>query len=278
MYLGDNLLRDGITRPRRGLPQLEPGRADPADPGRRSRRLRRRRARGERRAAGREAEGPAQRPRAGRRLHVHAAIFDAAHSIKPSGRGELEITDAIEHLIDTDRGSSSTSSTAGGRTPGSSRTCSKPTAWCSRTSSSGSTARWTDSRVEGRVAIEKGCELERTVVRGPAIIGARRPHHRRLRRALHGDRPDVADHRLGDRALDRARGLEIRDLHARMEASLLGKNVSLTRSEGMPKTLQFLVGDNAEISIPSGRARGHGRRRACWARRGQCRAGHASTR
>ena len=29
-----------------------------------------------------------------------------------------------------------------------------------------------DSRVEGRVVIEKGAKLERTVVRGPAIIGA----------------------------------------------------------------------------------------------------------
>src|SRR5205814_2014232 len=45
-------------------------------------------------------------------------------------------------------------------------------------------------------------------------------------------------------------GSSIRDLHARMEASLLGKNVSLSRSEGMPKTLRFLVGDNADISIP----------------------------
>jgi len=35
-----------------------------------------------------------------------------------------------------------------------------------------------------------------------------------------------------------------------MEASLLGRNVKLSRSEGMPKTLRFLVGDNADISIP----------------------------
>ena len=45
-------------------------------------------------------------------------------------------------------------------------------------------------------------------------------------------------------------GSSVRDLDARMEASLLGKNVSLSRSEGMPKTLRFLVGDNAEIAIP----------------------------
>ena len=45
-------------------------------------------------------------------------------------------------------------------------------------------------------------------------------------------------------------GSRIVDLPARMERSLLGKDVTLTRSDGMPKTMQFLVGDKAEISIP----------------------------
>jgi hypothetical protein len=34
-----------------------------------------------------------------------------------------------------------------------------------------------------------------------------------------------------------------------MEASLLGRNVKLTRSDGMPKTLRLLVGDSSEIEI-----------------------------
>ena len=34
-----------------------------------------------------------------------------------------------------------------------------------------------------------------------------------------------------------------------MEASLLGRNVKLTRSDGPPKTLRLLVGDNSEIKI-----------------------------
>ena len=42
------------------------------------------------------------------------------------------------------------------------------------------------------------------------------------------------------------------DVHARMEASLLGRNVSLTRSDGMPKTLQMMVGDNSASRHPCG--------------------------
>ena len=56
------------------------------------------------------------------------AIFDSVKRIKPSFRNELEITDAIQDLID--RGLTRHAriwSTAGGRTPASSRTCSRPT-------------------------------------------------------------------------------------------------------------------------------------------------------
>jgi hypothetical protein len=41
----------------------------------------------------------------------------------------------------------------------------------------------------------------------------------------------------------------VEDLGTRMEASLLGREVKLTRSEGMPKTLRMLVGDKSEIKI-----------------------------
>ena len=44
-------------------------------------------------------------------------------------------------------------------------------------------------------------------------------------------------------------GSVVEDLGTRMEASLLGRNVKLTRSDGMPKTLRLLVGDNSEIEI-----------------------------
>ena len=75
MYLGDNLLQGGIADLVRRVPQQRARGADPAHAGPRPGELRRRRARRRRRgrAAGREARRARERPRAGRRLHVHAA-------------------------------------------------------------------------------------------------------------------------------------------------------------------------------------------------------------
>ena len=75
MYLGDNLLQGGIADLVHAFRDARAGGADPAHPGPRPGELRRRRARRRRRgrAAGREAVGARERPRAGRRLHVHAA-------------------------------------------------------------------------------------------------------------------------------------------------------------------------------------------------------------
>jgi glucose-1-phosphate thymidylyltransferase len=179
------------------------------------------------------------------------SIFEAARSIKPSGRGELEITDAIDVLIDSDRRVEPHIVKGWWKDTGKLEDMLEANRLVLEDIESRIDGELDGaSRVEGRVAIEKGAKLERTVVRGPAIIGA-------------GAR--LADSYIGPyTAIDRdvvitgsevehsivLEGSSIRDLHARMEASLLGKNVSLSRSEGMPKTLRFLVGDNADISIP----------------------------
>jgi glucose-1-phosphate thymidylyltransferase len=44
-------------------------------------------------------------------------------------------------------------------------------------------------------------------------------------------------------------GSTVEDIGTRMEASLLGRNVKLTRSDGLPKTLRLLVGDNSAIEM-----------------------------
>ena len=44
-------------------------------------------------------------------------------------------------------------------------------------------------------------------------------------------------------------GSSIRDLEGRIEASLIGRNVRLSRSPALPRAYRFVLGDNAEIAI-----------------------------
>jgi glucose-1-phosphate thymidylyltransferase len=106
-----------------------------------------------------------------------------------------------------------------------------------------------DSRVEGRVVIEPGAVLVNSVVRGPAVIGA----GARIEDAYVGPYSSIGD----DVQVRRSEiehsiilaGSVVEDLGTRMEASLLGREVKLTRSDGMPRTLQMLVGDKSEIKL-----------------------------
>ena len=185
MYLGDNLLRDGIGEfvgvPQRATPTRRS--CSPRSP---TRRLRCRRTRGRARdAAGGEAEAAEERPRAGRRLHVHPS--SSRRRMRSSRAGATSSRSPTRsHLIDRGRHVSRTWSRAGGRTPASSRTCSRPTGWCSTVSRRASRARSTPLTLEGRVVIEKGAQLERTCAGRPS--SGRRRGARRLRRPVHLDR------------------------------------------------------------------------------------------
>ena len=102
MYLGDNLLRDGIVDLVDDLPQRAAGRADPAHAGARPGALRRGRADDGRVA--RLVEKPKDPKTDLALVGVYMftpAIFEAARAIEPSWRDELEITDAIQHLVDS---------------------------------------------------------------------------------------------------------------------------------------------------------------------------------
>jgi glucose-1-phosphate thymidylyltransferase len=252
MYLGDNLLRDGITDLVEVFRGSEPDALilltqvdDPSSYGVAE-------LNGDRVVG--LVEKPKDPPSDMALVGVYMftpAIFDAAHSIKPSGRGELEITDAIDTLIDRNLRVESHIVKGWWKDTGRLEDMLEANRLVLEDIQPRIDGELdSESRVEGRVAIEEGAKLERTVVRGPAIIGA----GARLTDAYVGpytaiDRDVVITGSEIEHSIVLA-GSSIRNLHARMEASLLGKNVSLSRSEGMPKTLRFLVGDNADISIP----------------------------
>ena len=106
------------------------------------------------------------------------------------------------------------------------------------------------SRVEGRVVIESGAVLERSVVRGPAVIAA----GARIVDSYVGPYTSIdCDVEVIGTEVEHSillAGASVKNLPARIEASLLGKDVKLARGEGMPKTLRMIVGDKSEITIP----------------------------
>ena len=105
------------------------------------------------------------------------------------------------------------------------------------------------SRVEGRVVVEKGAVVAGSVIRGPAVIGA----GARIEDSYLGPYTSIGEEVQVRRSeVEHSivlAGSVVEDLGTRMEASLLGREVKLTRSDGPPKTLRMLVGDNSEIEI-----------------------------
>ena len=258
MYLGDNLLQGGIvdlvaafrehgpdalillTRvadpENYGVAELDGGTGEEDSPGRVVRLL----------------EKPAQPPSDLALVGVYmftAAIHDAARSLAPSPRGELEITDAIQRLVDG--GMRVEPHIVRGWWKDTGRLADMLEA--NRLVLDNVHARidgeLVDSRVDGRVVVEAGARLERTTVRGPAIIGA----GARLRDCYVGPYTAIGE----GCAIDGAEvehsillaGCTVSGLDGRMESSLLGRNVTVRRGDRQPRAYRFLVGDNSDIAI-----------------------------
>jgi glucose-1-phosphate thymidylyltransferase len=250
MYLGDNLLRDGITelvdRFRRDEPDALILLTPVHDPwnygvaeldGNRVARL---------------VEKPREPGTDLALVGVYMftrSVFEAARAIKPSGRGELEITDAIQHLVDSNRRVDPHIVRGWWKDTGQVQDMLDANRLILDDIEERLDGELVDSRVEGRVSIAAGARLERTTVRGPAIVGA----GARIADAYIGPYTAVGE----DVTIERAEveysivltGSSVRDLDGRIEASLIGRNVAIGRTPALPKAYRFVVGDNAEIAI-----------------------------
>jgi glucose-1-phosphate thymidylyltransferase len=176
-------------------------------------------------------------------------IHDAARAIEPSPRGELEITDAIQHLVDTGRRVDPHIVKGWWKDTGQLEDMLAANRLVLDTCVSRVEGELIDSQVDGRVVVERGARLERTSVRGPAIIGAGAhltdcyvgPY------TAVGERCTITNAEVEHSIL--LAGAEIRDLEGRVESSLLGRNVKIGRDQHQPRAYRFMVGDNSEIGI-----------------------------
>jgi glucose-1-phosphate thymidylyltransferase len=177
------------------------------------------------------------------------SIFDAARSIEPSWRDELEITDAIQTLVD--RGLRVDPHIVHGwwKDTGQVQDMLEANRLILDDLDERIEGELIDSRVEGRVVIEQGARLERTTVRGPAVIGA----GSRLVDAYVGPYTAIGDNVTIENAeLEHSivmSGSRISQVDHRIEASLIGKDVTIARGPSLPKAYRFVVGDSADVQI-----------------------------
>ncbi|HEX5224546.1 MAG TPA: glucose-1-phosphate thymidylyltransferase [Solirubrobacteraceae bacterium] len=178
-----------------------------------------------------------------------APIHDAARAIEPSARGELEITDAIQYLVDDGQRVEPHIVRGWWKDTGRLEDMLEANRLILDNIDARVEGELVDSQIDGRVVVETGARLERTTVRGPAIIGAGStladcyigPY------TAVGERCTIRNAEVEHSIL--LEGAAVCDLDGRMESSLLGRNVSVRRGQRQPRAYRFMVGDNSDISI-----------------------------
>jgi glucose-1-phosphate thymidylyltransferase len=177
--------------------------------------------------------------------HIHTAV----RSIDPSGRGELEITDAIQWLLD--HGNRVLHEVLDGWWIDTGKK--DPLLDCNRLVLETLTPRVDghvdgSSRVEGRVVVEDGAEIVNSVVRGPAIIGQRT----RLVDTYVGPYTSIGpDCELVDAEIEHSVVLassRISGVH-RIQDSLLGREVEVVRSGVRPRATRLMLGDHSRADL-----------------------------
>jgi glucose-1-phosphate thymidylyltransferase len=167
-------------------------------------------------------------------------VFESVNRIEPSFRNELEITDAIQDLID--RGLTVRPHIVDG--------------WWKDTGkvedmleANRLILETLDRRIEGKVVIEPGAIVQRSVIRGPAIIG----RGAKIVHAYVGPFTSIMnDVEVQDTEIEHSIVLEgscLRDLANRVIDSLIGKNVRIYREPVKPSAYRFMLGDNSEVGI-----------------------------
>jgi glucose-1-phosphate thymidylyltransferase len=177
-------------------------------------------------------------------------VFESVNRIKPSFRNELEITDAIQDLID--RGLTVRPHIVEGwwKDTGKLEDMLEANRLILETFErlvEGTVD--AESRIEGKVVIEAGAVIERSTIRGPAIIGrgARIVHSYVGPFTSIGNDVEIKDSEIEHSIV--LEGSSVRDLANRVIDSLIGRNVRIWREPVKPSAYRFMLGDNSEVGI-----------------------------
>jgi glucose-1-phosphate thymidylyltransferase len=178
-------------------------------------------------------------------------VFEAVHGIQPSRRGELEITDAIQWLVDhdyvvrphvhegwwIDTGRPIDMLEANASVLDEITPCVAESAHIEQ------------SQIDRRVTVQAGAQILNSIVRGPTIIG----ENAVIRDSYIGPYTSIYhDVTIESCEIDRCIVLEhstLRQIAARLHNSLIGRHASVTRRVERPITLSMNLGDHSTVEI-----------------------------
>jgi glucose-1-phosphate thymidylyltransferase len=176
-------------------------------------------------------------------------VHDAVRAIEPSPRGELEITDAIQWLIDEGLRVRHEVLEGWWIDTGKKDPLLESNRLILETLEPSNQGDVDDSSsIEGRVVIQAGATITGSRVRGPAIIG----EGTRVENSYVGPYSSIS-HRcvVIDSEIDHSVVLEDSRIQGvpRLTDSLVGRNVEITRNEEKPAAVRLMLGDHSRVDL-----------------------------
>lgn len=177
---------------------------------------------------------------------IHRAIAE----IKPSFRGELEITDAIQKLLDKGKTVRSFRLTSWWLDTGKKDDLLEANRVVLDELAAGALEGKVDeaSKIAGRISLAKGAQVEKSTIRGPAVIGEGTV----IKGSFIGPYTSIGkDCVIENAVLEHSvilDGARITDIE-RLEDSVVGRNAVVSKGNQNSKALRLLIGDDAEVSL-----------------------------
>ena len=176
-------------------------------------------------------------------------VHEAIDSVEPSWRGELEITDSIQRMIDAGRTVRAEMVTGWWKDTGKLEDLLEANRMMlSRLEPRVDGEVDGPSRIVGRVVVEDGAKVTRSVVRGPAIIGRGTIVEDSLvgpNASIYEDCAVVASEVQDSIVMERCRLEDVRG----MAQSLLGKDVEVRRGRARPAAYRLMLGDQSQVEV-----------------------------
>jgi glucose-1-phosphate thymidylyltransferase len=177
-------------------------------------------------------------------------VFDAIERIKPSARGELEITDTIQMLIDRGLVVQPKIITGWWIDTGKHADLLEANRLILETQDASNEGTVDEaSQTFGRVVIQRDAVIRNSVIRGPAIIG----EGTQIVDSYVGPFTSIYHHcYVQNSEIEHSIILEhsrVVDVPVRIEESLIGRNVEVAHSQMKPRAYKLMLGDFSKVGL-----------------------------